>query len=138
MDKVFLDTNVILDYLAARVPFDGNAKALFLRGERGEIELFASTLSFCNISYILPRLDSTVNLIQILTDLSALLTLAPVDAFTISAALQSDFTDFEDAVQHFSAEQAGGISHFITRNPADFQHSSLPVFTPEKYLAGNS
>ncbi|MBV6440998.1 MAG: hypothetical protein DYG98_16525 [Haliscomenobacteraceae bacterium CHB4] len=38
MDKVFVDTNVMLDYLAARPPFDKDAKTLMQRAELGQIE----------------------------------------------------------------------------------------------------
>jgi len=44
MDKVFVDTNVLLDYLAARSPFDKDAKTLMQRAELGQIELYVSVL----------------------------------------------------------------------------------------------
>ena len=46
MDKIFLDTNVILDYLLARSPYDVDAKRFFVDAELGEIELYASALTF--------------------------------------------------------------------------------------------
>ncbi len=134
MDKVFLDTNIILDFLAARSPFDIGAKTLFQRAEAGHIQLFVSVLSFCNISYLLRKVLPGVNTSQMLTELSTLVTLTPVDGQTIADALQSSFTDFEDAVQHFSAFRFGGINQLITRNPADYRHSLIPVITPDEYL----
>jgi predicted nucleic acid-binding protein len=137
MDRVFVDTNVLLDYLAARTPFDAAAKSLAQRAEKGQIELCASTLSLCNIAYILRKLVPRTNIPSILTDLSALLTFTSIDGAVIADALQSDFSDFEDAVQHFSATHHGGITHLITRNPIDFTRSLIPVFTPEDYLLAN-
>lgn len=134
MDKVFLDTNILLDFLAARTPFDKNAKALFERAESGEIQLHISVLSMCNIAYILRKILPGSNVVQILNDLNTLVTLVPLDAQIISDALESSFTDFEDAVQHFSAFRYGEIKYLITRNPTDFKNSQISVITPEVYL----
>lgn len=58
MDKVFLDTNVILDYLLARTPFDIEAKRFFEAAELGSIELYASALTICNMAYIVRKIKS--------------------------------------------------------------------------------
>ena len=137
MAKVFLDTNVLLDYLAARTPFDQAAKKIFQQAESGQIELFISALSLCNIAYIFRKLSPGANIQQILTEISQLATITAVDSIVISDALQSAFRDFEDAVQSFSAFRHGGVSHLITRNAADFTHSLILVQTPEDYLLAN-
>jgi predicted nucleic acid-binding protein len=134
MDKVFLDTNVLLDYLAAREPFDHAAQMLIHRADAGEIELYVSVLSVCNIAYILRKLAPDTDIGQTLSELTSLAILTPIDDLIISDALQSPFTDFEDAVQYFSAVHFGGITHLLTRNVADFVHSQIPVCTPEQYL----
>ena len=137
MDRVFVDTNVLLDYLAARAPFDTAAKELTQRAENAQLELCASTLSFCNIAYILRKLAPGTDVSAVLRKLSALVVFTPVDGEVISDALQSTFQDFEDAVQHYSALRFGGVTHLVTRNVADFTHSLIPVFTPEEYLRAN-
>jgi predicted nucleic acid-binding protein len=137
MDKVFVDTNVILDHIAARVPFDQEAKVIFQRAELGQIELYASVLSLCNVAYILRKILPGTNISQTLTDLHNLINLTKIDTLTVFAALQSSFTDFEDAIQHFSAVQHGGITHLVTRNPNDFKNSLIQVHTPKQYLSAN-
>ena len=52
MMKVFLDTNILLDYGEVRDDFV-YAKAIMELGERGEVELYASYLSYANMGYIL-------------------------------------------------------------------------------------
>ncbi len=136
MDKVFLDTNVLLDYLAARAPFDRAAQALIQRADSGEIELYISVLSICNIAYVLRKLSPDTNIGQTLSELASLATLTPIDDQVISDALRNQFADFEDAVQYFSAIHFGGMTHLLTRNVADFGNSLIPVCTPEQYLAG--
>lgn len=136
MDKVFVDTNILIDHLAERHPFSLAAKQLFQLAESGQILMCVSTLSICNIAYIIRKLKPDMNLLQTLENISTLAVLTSIDTETIAAALQSDFKDFEDAVQHFSAVGEGGVTHFITRNPKDFEKSMLPILSPAEYLAG--
>jgi hypothetical protein len=51
-----------------------------------------------------------------------------------ASSLNSNFRDFEDALQNYSAELNGQIDLIITRNIKDFKNSSLGVMTPENYL----
>lgn len=46
----------------------------------------------------------------------------------------SDFKDFEDALQNYSAQQEKGLTLIITRNIKDYKNSRLAVMTPEDYL----
>ena len=57
---------------------------------------------------------------------------------SILQALNSDFKDFEDALQNYSAEINGNISIIITRNLKDYKNSSLSVMSPENYLKTRS
>ncbi len=49
-------------------------------------------------------------------------------------ALNSTFTDFEDALQNFSAIKAKNIHVIITRNPKDYKQSVIAVFTPDMFI----
>jgi hypothetical protein len=53
---------------------------------------------------------------------------------SILQALNSDFKDFEDALQNYSAELYKEIDIIITRNTKDYKNSSLGVMTPDNYL----
>ena len=55
MNKLFLDTNILLDLTLARQPFDEDAIRFFKQADEGTIEIHASALSFCNIAYILEK-----------------------------------------------------------------------------------
>ncbi|MBP6577459.1 MAG: PIN domain-containing protein, partial [Chryseobacterium sp.] len=57
-----------------------------------------------------------------------------IDKDTILLALNSDFKDFEDALQNFSAQKDSQINIIITRNIKDFKSSKLSVMTPEIFL----
>lgn len=49
MKNLFLDTNILLDYLAIRHPFFKDADAIFELAEKDLVHLFGSSLSFSTI-----------------------------------------------------------------------------------------
>ena len=133
MDGVFLDTNVIVDYLTARQPFGSDALKFFEAAEEGTIKLYASTLSLCNIAYIIRKLTPNQDIQKTISDLTSLLTLTPIDSSIIQKALLANYKDFEDAVQYQSALSSSSISHFVTRNKSDFQETNIPIMSPTEY-----
>jgi hypothetical protein len=69
-----------------------------------------------------------------LNELSKLLGILKVDDDIIKSALASDFKDFEDAIQYYTAQEYKRIDIIITRNIKDYKNSSLPVMTPETFM----
>lgn len=57
-----------------------------------------------------------------------------MDRDIVLQALGSDFKDFEDALQNFSAIKTGFIDVILIRNVKDYSKSNLGVLTPESYL----
>lgn len=51
----------------------------------------------------------------------------------ILKAINSEFKDFEDALQNFSAENEN-INILVTRNIKDYKKSKLTIATPTVYL----
>ena len=49
-------------------------------------------------------------------------------------ALHSQFKDFEDALQNFSAQNSNEIKVIITRNSKDYKTSNLAVMEPITYI----
>jgi predicted nucleic acid-binding protein len=134
MLKVFVDTDVCLDLLSGRKPFNHTAELLFSLADKGKIKLFVSPLSFSNIDYVLRSKYSTVASRQTLSVFKTLVQVLPVDSKTIDLALASDFNDFEDAIQHSCALE-NNLTILVTRNTKDFKKSSLQVLLPESLLA---
>lgn len=48
-DKVFLDSDVVMDHLADRQPFAENAHRIFALAETGRLTAYVSSLSFSNL-----------------------------------------------------------------------------------------
>ena len=120
--------------MGEREPFYDVAARIVSRADRKEIELMASPLSYATASYILMRYNSREIVIEKLKQFTPLCTVTNVGAEEVNLSLYSVFSDFEDALQYYSALKAGA-SEIITRNKKDFRFSSLPVYTPEEYLS---
>lgn len=131
MKRVFLDTNVIIDFLADRQPFAEHAAYLFELSQRNKVSLFVAAISINNTYYILRQVASHKKAIKLLSQLQEFVTVYQTDNDIISAALKSDFTDFEDAIQYFTALKIGKIDIISTSNSKDFKRSELPVLSPE-------
>ena len=52
--------------------------------------------------------------------------IALVDRTVLAEAIRLKFDDFEDAVLHEAAKQAG-LQGIVTRNTKDFQNSAIPT-----------
>lgn len=134
MKKIFLDTNIILDYIDARKEFMDDAVKILCLAERNDMRLYASALSFSNIAYIL-RKYSLPTLKETFSCLCDIIDVLPVDNSVLQKAIKSPFTDFEDAMQYYCAEN-GGCGYIITRNVKDFDVNDdyLKVMTPKHFL----
>ncbi len=134
MKKVFIDTNVLIDYLAKRTPFYEEAKRIFLLCKEGKVELYISALSFTTIYYVLRKqYASSEQLLSLLKDLRLLVHVASTNDDVIGLALNSTFSDFEDAVQHYTAKSVH-VQCIVTRNVKDYKEAEMPVFTPNEFL----
>ncbi len=135
MEKVFLDSDVLVDVLSERQPFLTDSERVLKLGEVGEIKIYTSTLVFANIYYVLRKITSRGTLIANLNALLEIMDLLSVDESVVKIALNSNFSDFEDALQYFSIEESRHqITTILTRNIKDFKASNIPVFTPREYL----
>lgn len=132
MKNIFLDTNIIIDLLAKREPFNQAALKLFSLADRGKLILFTSALSISNVSFVLQKQKSPEDTKQILRKLNLLVKILSLDEKIINLALNDDeFNDFEDGLQYYSALE-NEIDIIVTRNLKDFTNSKLPVMTADQ------
>lgn len=132
--KIFIDTNILLDVLRSRQPFVNESLSIWALVENEKVEGFISAISFNNIYYILRRtLGNKVayDALRIIRNTFRIITL---DERILNKAIDSQFNDFEDSIQFFSAIHAGA-EYIITRNVKDFPKESIPILTPEAFLA---
>jgi len=129
--KILLDTNVIIDNLASREPFNQNAKAIFNLIAKKQVVGYVNTSSVTDIYYILRKTlsdtDSRVK-IRMLLNLLQAIEVTKNDCFT---ALDSTMTDFEDALIFTCAEREN-LDFVITR---DLELLKTPkAIAPDEFL----
>ena len=134
MDKLFVDTDIAFDIITDRKPFSAHAATLFSWADFRQVQLYVSSLTFPNLYYSLRKIHPHVEVIRQLKNLDKSTTTIAVDEKIIRSALDSGFSDFEDAIQYFCALRITGIEAIITRNTRDFKLSTLPVLTAESYI----
>jgi predicted nucleic acid-binding protein len=132
--RIFIDTNIIIDLFGHREPHYVHAAGLFSAIEKGLIDAFASSLTFANIHYLLRKKLGSRKAVEALKILRKLVAILPVDDAVIDQALDSAFNDFEDAIQYHTA-LANNVSYLVTRNQKDFRTATINVCTAEEFLA---
>jgi predicted nucleic acid-binding protein len=135
MVKFFADTDVCLDLLSARKPFNAFAERLFSLADRGKIKICVSSLSFSNIDYLLKSQYKRDDSRKILAKFKTLVTVLAVDDKIIDLAIASDFSDFEDAIQYNTAIE-NNIKILVTRNLKDYKKAIIQIMNPETFLSG--
>lgn len=133
MDSLLVDTNIVLDLLMARADFYVPASRLFTLADQKKIQLSVSSLTFANTHYLLARQYSADKARELLRTFKVLVTTLPMDDKIMDLALNSKFTDFEDAIQYYTALE-NGVDIIITRNLKDFKLAEIPVMTAADYL----
>ncbi|MFO0203809.1 MAG: type II toxin-antitoxin system VapC family toxin [Alphaproteobacteria bacterium] len=134
MRKVFVDTDVCIDLLSGRKPFNKTAEILFSLADNKKIKVYVSSLSFSNIDYVLRSQYTSTHSRQLIGTFKTLVNVLPVDSKTIDLAIASDFNDFEDAIQHSCAIE-NNLTTIITRNLKDYKKASIAVLTAETFIA---
>ncbi len=134
MQKILIDTDVILDSLFDRKPFSHDSSIILSLCENGKIEGLVTSIIISNIYYLLRKVAKHEKVIDSLKLLMKIVSVVSTDKQIILNALNSDFKDFEDALQNFSAQSSTDIKIIITRNLKDYKSSKLSIMTPETYL----
>ena len=136
MNKYFVDTDVILDLLSQRVPHFHFSAVLFSFAEMGKFELYTSPTVMVNTFYILRKNLGNENAKNALRKLRIILHVIDSSEKVLDLALNSNFNDFEDAIQYYTALNAD-IRTIITRNLKDYKAADILVQTPEMFLVTN-
>ncbi len=132
--KVFLDTNVLIDYLNKREPFFADASQVLDLCISGQVDGILSSLSIINAVYIMRKAYTRESLLLKANWLTKQFKVSPIDKQIIEKAIAAQPTDFEDAVQYHSALQAKA-DLIISRDTKGFAEFDLPVMTPAEFIA---
>ncbi|MEH6706291.1 MAG: PIN domain-containing protein [Galbibacter orientalis] len=138
MDNILIDTDVLMDFFFDREPFAQFSTEILNRCEEKRLNGFTTPVIICNVYYLLRKTAKHQLIIEKIKQLLSIIEIIEMDKDVVLDALNSEFKDFEDALQNFSAVQIGKINIILTRNIKDFKKSDLAILTPETYLKGKA
>lgn len=133
MIKVFFDTNIMIDVIGRREQFCKPSLQLMSLADRGLIRVYVSALSYATAYFILGKYNKELDILSEFSKFMKITTATLVDASTVAQSVESQFKDFEDAMQYFSAKHED-IDYLITRNKKDFAVSEIPVLEPQEFV----
>lgn len=131
---ITFDTNVLLDVLVPNLAFCDNSMRAINLASKGHNSAYISASSITDMFYILRRHGKDKSTIKnAIKEILSMVTVSAVDEQCIIAALDGDWRDFEDEVQHNVALQMRSDC-MVTRNTGDFAASLIPVYSPEDFI----
>jgi predicted nucleic acid-binding protein len=132
MNRLFIDSDVLIDLLAQRENYVEMATLMTIIGEK-KAAAFTTPIVLANVDYIITKYSSKAKSRKAIKSLRKRLSILPMDEKIVDTALESEFTDFEDALQYYAAEKQG-IDFIITRNKKDYARGDLKVLTAQEYM----
>ncbi|NHM13973.1 type II toxin-antitoxin system VapC family toxin [Xiamenia xianingshaonis] len=128
--RLFLDTNVVLDFLDARPTFDDATRLLMMLGYLREFEVWMSASQTTDLFYVLSnggRASQAEEAKRSIRQARRFIRVCSLTEADVDEALDSSWTDFEDACVYQCALRLKADA-IITRNQKDFAKSSIKVF----------
>lgn len=133
MKKVFLDTNIVVDFLGEREGFYEAAAKVLTLADQKKIKIFTTANTVSTTYYLLSKYENPKIAKEKIRKFKLLCAMSVTNDEVVDKAINSDFRDFEDAMQYFSAV-ATNCDLIITRNEKDFKNALIPVMNAESFL----
>ena len=132
--KILLDTNVVIDILLKRQPYYEDAVLISILLEKDILEGYISASAITDIYYIINKefKDREKSLGKI-KDILRIVYVASVNEFNIYEAIDSNWDDFEDALQYIVGKEID-VDYIVTRNTKDYEKSIVKIIEPNRLL----
>jgi predicted nucleic acid-binding protein len=132
--KVLFDTNIILDILLNRAKFVDLSANLVSMAENKEIQGYLCATTITTIDYLVSKKHDRNRANIEIQKLLNIHNISQVNRQVLDLAINSEFKDFEDAVQYYSGKCVG-VDCLVTRNPKDYKGTQLAVYSPSELLS---
>lgn len=134
VNRILIDTNVLLDYLLTRETFYEDAKNVILSCVEGRTKGCIAAHSIPNMFFILRKDYNARERREVLSNLCSIFDVEGIDkAKLLSGLVNEDFADFEDCLQ-MECAKSYGADYIVTRNVSDYATSEVKAITPKDYL----
>ena len=131
MKRIFLDTNILIDYIDNRAGAD-DEEQIFACGFSGEALLFVSSLTFANMAYIIKNRTQEEKY-DALRQMASLVEIVDLRKQEVIAAIAQPVKDFEDMLQYQCAK-AAGCDIIVTNDRRHYDFSDIPHFTSSVFV----
>ena len=132
--KILTDTNVIIDALTSRKPWNESAEKIFLMAANHTIEMYITASSATDIYYLIRKyMHQTQKAKAVLERLFSLTGILEVTANDCLEALVSSIGDYEDAVMEKVASR-NDMNYIVTRNIKDYQGGNTKIILPDDFV----
>ena len=132
MKRIFLDTNILIDYIDNRAGAD-DAEQIFACGFSGEALLFASALTFANLTYIIKGRTQDEKY-DALSQMAGVVEIVDLRKEEVMAAIAQPVKDFEDMLQYQCAKTAG-CDYIVTNDRRHYDFSDIQHFTSAEFVS---
>lgn len=133
--KVLIDTNVIIDALTSREPWNKSAETIFIMAANHMMDMYITASSATDIYYLVRKyLHSADQAKQVMEKLYSLVGILTVSGVECIDALASSVSDYEDAVVERVSVKAD-MDYMITRNVKDYQQGMIKAISPDDFIA---
>ncbi|MDA3940269.1 MAG: PIN domain-containing protein [Spirochaetia bacterium] len=132
-NRIFVDSDVLLDILLERIPHFDNSQKILALVEKCVFQGFTSSLILANCFYIIENSFSRARAVGAVQKIRSIMEVLPFSDKEIGESLSSNIADFEDGIQYFIASN-NNVNTIITRNIKDYSSLDCRVFTPGDFI----
>ena len=132
--KILIDTNVIIDALTSREPWNESAEKIFIMAANNIVDMYITASSATDIYFLVRKhLHNAETARQVMSKLYSLVGILEVKEEDCVDALVSPIVDYEDAVVEQVARRSG-VECIVTRNQKDYEPGLTKVFLPDDFI----
>ena len=131
MKRIFLDTNILIDYIDNRLGADA-AEQIFACGFSGEVLLYASSLTFANMAYVIKG-HTQEEKYDALRQMAGVVDILNLGKQEVMAAIAQPVKDFEDMLQYQCAKSAG-CDYIVTNDRRHYEFSDIPYLSSASFV----
>lgn len=131
--KTFIDTNILLDVVVKRIPHYTYSSYIWDFVKKDLIQGYISAITINNLYYILKKIIGNDLSGKFIDEILEDFIVVSLTRDILKQARMIKNKDYEDAIQYFSAINAG-CEFLITRNKKDFLSAGLNIISPKEFI----
>ncbi|MBI5140930.1 MAG: PIN domain-containing protein [Nitrospirae bacterium] len=132
MNGIFIDSDIFIDLLAKRQHHIEAGELLMMIQEQ-KVKAYTTPIVLANVDYIITKFANKAVSRRAIKSLRKYVSVLTMDQTIVDSALESEFIDFEDAMQYYSAEKQQ-MDFIVTRNKKDYRKGDLKVVTAREFV----